>query len=165
MKSRIVWSIFGLIVLAGLGLMVTVTTSSAQPRPEMVRPAFGPPSQTGRFTVAHATDARIVILDTVTGQLYSATPEDFKKIRELPKVPEFGQPRPFDREGRDGRRPEGREREDKDGRRPPRRDEERRDEEQRDNKRRDDRREDDRRRDEKPRDTDPRPKDRPTSEK
>jgi len=98
MTARVVWPVAGLL---GLGLLVFARfapPSSAQ-RPE--RPARDTPAArgadsplatlrppVGRFVVARATKQEIVILDTATGQLYKATPNDFKKFSELPKIGE-----------------------------------------------------------------------------
>jgi hypothetical protein len=66
----------------------------------------------GRFTVAHASEKRIVILDTATGKLYQAKESDLLSYADLPKFGEAG-PRPRgdgrDRD-RERRRDEGKER-------------------------------------------------------
>jgi hypothetical protein len=131
MQKRLLWSLGGLGLLALLAASVQVVPGLAQPRPEFARPMPGPGPQVGRFVVAHANDARIVLLDTATGQLYAAMGEDWKKHREIPRPPEPGSMRP----GEEGRQP------------PPRRDGDRRDK---------DRREDDRRDKDRPREKDER---------
>jgi hypothetical protein len=87
---RIVWPIAAL-----LGLIVLVVGLSNVPA-QRFRPGGGmpdfPPSQPGRFAVAHASATRVLILDTATGTLYRATEDDFKKMSEMPR---FGGPMPL----------------------------------------------------------------------
>jgi len=99
MSSRTTWTIFAAVVLAGL--IVGLAQLVAQPRPPLDRPGVNMPfAPAGRFVVASVQDrtGNIIILDTATGDLYKATPEDFKKFSDRPKV---GGPvliRPFERD-------------------------------------------------------------------
>jgi hypothetical protein len=89
-NHRIVWSVAG--VVAALGLLVFgISTLSAQRPPAYGFPMMGVP-QVGRFTVAHATATKVIILDTMTGQVYKAEEGDFKKASSLPKVGEGFRP-------------------------------------------------------------------------
>jgi hypothetical protein len=120
MHCRTVWSIAG---CAGAGLLIFgLGTMWAQrpvepPRPGippfMQMPGFGGPMQ-GRFAVAHATEKRIVILDTATGKLYQAKESDLLPFSDLPKVGEPGRAPRGDGPDRPRRRnEEERERKDK----------------------------------------------------
>lgn len=108
MKSRIVWSVVGGLVLVGLA--VVIGSSYAQ-RPGVGFSPFGAPA--GRFAVAHASADAVLVLDTATGQVYKAGRDDFKKMSELPRIDERGRPPVIDRD-----RPFGKEREKKDVDRP-----------------------------------------------
>jgi hypothetical protein len=84
-KHRIFWPIVGGL---GLALLILVLNSGSAQRPpdDEPRPAGPPPGgpMPSRFVVAHATADRVVILDTVTGQVYVARERDFKSMDELP---------------------------------------------------------------------------------
>ena len=92
MKHRVVWPIAGVLGLAVL--VVGITKLSAQ-RPPINLPGLAPP--VGRFVVAHATAARVIILDSATGQVYVAEEKDFKPVSALPKVGEGFRPPGLDR--------------------------------------------------------------------
>jgi hypothetical protein len=121
MYCRTAWSIVGFagaaLLLFGLG------TLWAQRPPEPARvvpqppfmpgPMMGGPMH-GRFTLAHASDKHIVVLDTATGKLYEAKPKDLLPYSELPKVGEPGRsPRGDGPDGRRRREEEERERKDR----------------------------------------------------
>jgi hypothetical protein len=87
--------------IAGLALLAIGVTWAQ-------RPAFLPPPaasgpQTGRFQVAHVTATRIIILDTMTGQLYQATDDDIKKYAELPRIELPPAPPPFAEKDKDNK--------------------------------------------------------------
>jgi len=101
MSHRFLWPVGG--VLALLVLAVSFNSTPAQRTPAI--PIFG--GQVGRFTVAHAGEKQIIILDTTSGKLYKATEKDFQKYSELPKTEGLEIPLPFlDKDKRkDGPRP------------------------------------------------------------
>jgi hypothetical protein len=105
MNARTFWSFAGLggagLLLLGLGTLWA--QFPAPPQPFMPGPGFGPAH--GRFTVAHASEKRIVILDTATGKLYQAKESDLLPFSDLPKVGESGRPA----RGNGAPRPRGRE--------------------------------------------------------
>ncbi len=120
MHCRTVWSIAGFagaaLLLFGLGTL-WAQRPLEQPRvvpqpPFMPGPMMGGPMH-GRFTVAHASEKHIVVLDTVTGKLYEAKPKDLLPYPELPKVGEPGRPRGDGPDGRRRREEEERKKEDR----------------------------------------------------
>jgi hypothetical protein len=103
--------------LAGIVLLVALSAGTAWVSAQRTgggMPFFpGPP--VGRYTVAHYSAKQIVILDTATGDLYKATPDDYKSLKERPKPQPIALPdrfpdrekdkdkgRFFDKEGRKG---------------------------------------------------------------
>jgi hypothetical protein len=70
------WTVTALVVALG-GLMFGLSQSAAQrEEPPRGQPLF--PGPVGRFVVARSNPSEIVVLDTVTGELYSAGPRDIK---------------------------------------------------------------------------------------
>jgi hypothetical protein len=109
MNRKLAWTIGGMIVLAVA--IVGMTQLKAQrpppPREEGVplrRPGFVPGGPVGRYMVARIIGSNIVLLDTMTGELYEATPKDFKKFSERPRGAPV-RPGDYDRLRPDGRRP------------------------------------------------------------
>src|SRR5262245_44199078 len=90
MKHSVVWPIAGVLALAVL--VFGLASLLAQPRANI--PGIGP--QPIRFVVAHATAGQVLVLDSMTGQVYEFREKDFKKPSELPRVgdgvirPRFG---------------------------------------------------------------------------
>jgi hypothetical protein len=75
MTSR-TWTVTALVIALG-GLMFGLSQSAAQrEEPPRGQPLF--PGPVGRFAVARTSPGEIVVLDTVTGDLYSAGPRDIK---------------------------------------------------------------------------------------
>jgi hypothetical protein len=111
MNPRIVWSIAALIALAVLVASFTSLPAQREPGPGQFMRG-GPVSVPGRFAVAHAKDKQVLVLDTFTGQVYRAEPEDFKKMSQLPRFdgPPVARPfggdkdRPRPRDDRDDKR-------------------------------------------------------------
>jgi hypothetical protein len=106
MSHRIVWPVVAALSLAGV--IAWLSQSSAQRAPGgraggAGEPGMaGPHGMPGRFVVVNAQllsrgEARVLLLDTMTGQLYRAEEKDVKKMSEMPGR---GQPG-----GRDGRPP------------------------------------------------------------
>jgi hypothetical protein len=107
-------------------LLFSIGVVPAQRPPIPMMPGF--PPQPGRFVVAHATDKRIVVLDTATGRLYKAGEDDLKKMSDLPKLEGgFAPPFPGGGPGRDDDRrpPRPGDRDDDRRPRPPERDRDR----------------------------------------
>jgi hypothetical protein len=108
MCCRTTWSIAGLagaaLLLLGLGSMWAQRPLDA---PRVPQPPFGPGPgmgmgpHPGRFSVAHASEKRIVILDTATGKLYQAKESDLLPYADLPKFGEAGRPPRGDGRDRD----------------------------------------------------------------
>jgi hypothetical protein len=77
-----------ILLLAGVvlfgALLIGTAWVSAQ-RPGGGAMAFFPGPSVGRYVVAHSSAKQIVILDTATGDLYKATPDDYKSLKERPK--------------------------------------------------------------------------------
>ncbi|MGL4551088.1 MAG: hypothetical protein ACRC33_07865 [Gemmataceae bacterium] len=107
------WLVAGLGLAAAAGVLVWVSSSSAQ-RDGGMPGRMGPP---GRFICAFGSPAQVVVLDTATGQVYAINQRDFKSADDLARMRDVPA-RPVERL-RDGDRPrEG-------DRRPKERDEER----------------------------------------
>jgi hypothetical protein len=92
MSTRTIWSLAALagvvLLVVGLGTLWAQIPAPGGFQPFMPGPMMGGAPH-GRFTVAHASEKRIVILDTATGKLYQAKDADLLPISDLPKV---GQP-------------------------------------------------------------------------
>jgi hypothetical protein len=84
MSSTKFWALAGLVVLAGAAAWSARTPAQPFPRPEM--PGFTGPMSVGRYAVARADGTTIIILDTVTGDLYKATEKDLKDYKSRPKM-------------------------------------------------------------------------------
>jgi hypothetical protein len=84
MQNKSVWALVA--VVAVVGALVGAQLW-AQPRPQP-RPGFAPyiPPQVGRFVLVKVDGKNIILLDTVTGDLYKATENDVKKYSDRPKV-------------------------------------------------------------------------------
>jgi hypothetical protein len=97
MTRKLTATITGLIVLAVLIVgMAQLNAQRPGPReegpPAAARPGFFPAGPVGRYMVARLDGSNIILLDTTTGDLYVATPKDFKKFSERPRGPAFGPP-------------------------------------------------------------------------
>jgi hypothetical protein len=109
MNNRTVCSIAGLLgtgcLLIGLGAL----WAQRPDRPRIVQSQPQPPFMHGpmmmgphaaRFVAAHATEKRIVVLDSATGKLYQAKESDLLPISSLPKFDQPPPPPPGDERGR-----------------------------------------------------------------
>jgi hypothetical protein len=116
MSCRTTWSIAGFagaaLLLVGLGTMWAQRPLDAPRVPQppfMPGPGLGMGPHPGRFAVAHASEKRIVILDTATGKLYQAKESDFLPYADLPKFGDGGRPPRGDGRERERRREEDKE--------------------------------------------------------
>jgi hypothetical protein len=84
MKHTRTWVLLGLLV-AGGGLVVLSEVSAQRPN----RPLFLPPSMVGRYHVVKVDGDQVYLLDTTTGDLYSASlGRDSKPYGERPHAGE-----------------------------------------------------------------------------
>jgi hypothetical protein len=113
MKNKILWAVA---CLGGLACVIlgVAQLSAQRPVPQPGQPVIVPFAQTGRFVVARVHGDDVILLDTATGDLYKATPADYKKYSDRPRV---GTGRlPFGRDGAKDRKeaPRREEKKDKD---------------------------------------------------
>jgi hypothetical protein len=81
--KRHFWIVPALIVGVG-GLMFGLSRAPAQRGEGGL--GFAPREPVGRYQVVRSNELQVVLLDTATGDLYSATPRDFKPYSDRPRA-------------------------------------------------------------------------------
>ena len=84
MKRTTVWTVCGLVAALVLGIVLN------QAFAQRFRPDPIDPSKHGRYQVVSVEPSEIIVLDTATGDLYSATRADVKPYRELQRARLYG---------------------------------------------------------------------------
>jgi hypothetical protein len=89
MKRKLIWTALGVVAAA---LLLTVASRLRAQRPPGPGTGLVLPNLPGRFVVARTVGENIILLDTATGDLYRATPDDIKKFSDKPRPFSFRPP-------------------------------------------------------------------------